>query len=351
MLAIRRHSLSCLVFLAPCLLPAVARADFYIDSSKRVGSYPHYDGSGWYCEVYLNLPDAAATILTTAQNYIETQQPDFSFRTPWIDFPAGPAEVGCACRIDLPCKDDEVCDFDTDFEVMGDFLDDYVSDVSDPAAMNQPFGNFFMRCTGLLKVTPYDRTGIVVNSTFPMWLDIGTSGYDGYSTMIDRTIYRAQVSNLNNDGWLQENALFGAGGLYPIVVQYFNRYDTDPAAPLMERAGIELYSWHGGGLPWPAGPAHLWHPVHGPSTVLPPRVVYQPQDVQPIIASDFDGDSDVDLLDYAWLQYCFTGPAPVNDPDGFDLLVGCEAFDVDVDRDIDPIDFDAFAAAAGPDGD
>lgn len=332
-------------------VPAV-RGDFFIDSTVRVGAYPHYDGSGWYCEVWLELPDGVATTLTSAQNYVEPLPSDFSLRAAWIDFPAGPAEIDCTCRLDQPCKDEEVCDFDIDFDTMGDFFNDYVSEVSDPAALNEPFGNFFMRCTGLLKVTPYDRTGIVINSSYPMWLDIGTSAYDGYSTVIDRTIYRGQVANINNDGWLTENALFGAGGLYPIVIQYFNRYQDQPTGtfPFLERAGIELYSWHGGGLPWPAGAAHLWHPVHGPSTVLPPWVVYQPEDVQPILSSDFDGDSDVDLLDYAWMQYCFTGPALAKDPDGFDLLVGCETFDIDADRDIDPIDFESFAADAGPDG-
>jgi len=57
----------------------------------------------------------------------------------------------------------------------------------------------------------------------------------------------------------------------------------------------------------------------------------------PLADGDHDGDGDVDLLDAAELQVCYSGSA--NDyPDG----LGCESFDFDADLDVDPPDYAAF---------
>lgn len=50
------------------------------------------------------------------------------------------------------------------------------------------------------------------------------------------------------------------------------------------------------------------------------------------IPGDCDADGDVDLLDYACIEPCITGP------DGA-LLVGCDVFDFDSDNDVDLADF------------
>ncbi|MGH8597763.1 MAG: hypothetical protein ACREXT_13995, partial [Gammaproteobacteria bacterium] len=66
-------------------------AHVFISRTERTGAYPAYPGNGWVGEAFLNLPDAAAQSLLTAENYVRNKhvQPDFTFRTPWIDFPAG----------------------------------------------------------------------------------------------------------------------------------------------------------------------------------------------------------------------------------------------------------------------
>lgn len=55
----------------------------------------------------------------------------------------------------------------------------------------------------------------------------------------------------------------------------------------------------------------------------------------PILPGDGNGDTLVDLDDYALFLQCVTGP-------GGDLLPGCEAFDFDIDLDVDLLDFAGF---------
>jgi hypothetical protein len=65
--------------------------------------------------------------------------------------------------------------------------------------------------------------------------------------------------------------------------------------------------------------------------------------VWPCDRMDADSDTDIDLLDFARIQICFTGS-------GFGASTACQcAFDSDVDHDVDTVDFEAFADVfAGP---
>jgi len=56
----------------------------------------------------------------------------------------------------------------------------------------------------------------------------------------------------------------------------------------------------------------------------------------PTAADDFDGDGDVDLADFNFMQSCFNGP---NRPP---QSGGCEVADLDGDSDVDLSDFFQF---------
>jgi hypothetical protein len=59
--------------------------------------------------------------------------------------------------------------------------------------------------------------------------------------------------------------------------------------------------------------------------------------------SDFDGDNDVDLIDFGLFQRCFGGP-------GQGIWEGCEIVDLDEDGDVDISDFGRFQRCmSGPD--
>jgi len=304
-----------LVFLA-CGLPIAARGHVQITNLFRVGAAPNYAGSGWLGQCFLNLPDDAVGSLLQAEAYADKILPDFTFRTDWIDFPAGSVNVAP----------------DASFETLGDFLNDYITEVSDPSKLDEPFGNLLLRFRGLLKVSFADDVDLLPG--LPIWVEFGTSGYDGYRTVVGETIYR-RLTVSAGDSFYHENCIVETPGLFPIEITYYNRYDRDGSlgAP---NAGIELYSWHGGGLPWPTGAAVLVHEQFGPATIVPPRVIYQPRDILPLIAGDYDADGDIDLGDFRWMQVCWTG-TDVRLPPGSE----CRWLDLDKDEDIDGVDLAA----------
>lgn len=316
-----------------------ARGHVFVPEMYREGGYPAYDGAGWVAKVYLNLPlpdppeDTSATDLGTliqAESYVADATPDFTFRTDWIDFPAGPEAVA----------------LDTSFTTMGDFLNDYIYDVSDPSKLDEPFGNFLIKFEGYLKVTfDEDLTSAI---GLPIWVDFGTIGYDGFRLEVGTTIYRFPkmfVVDGEPSFFWRENPICEAAGMFPIRVTYYNRYDADldPDPPTQqsyhnEYAGIEVYTWHGSELALPAG-QNMVHAVRGPGTIIPPRVIYQADDVQPLVTGDFTADGQVDGRDLRWFQTCFTGPGD----ELFVLLAtGCHRFDFDEDRDVDLTDFATF---------
>ncbi len=89
------------------------------------------------------------------------------------------------------------------------------------------------------------------------------------------------------------------------------------------------------------------HPTRGVATIVPPRVIYQEDDILAPIKGDFDADGDVDLGDAQWFQACYTGP-----PDEITIYLdaGCGAMDADDDEDVDLLDLDEFVKSlAGPD--
>jgi len=305
----------------------------------REGGYPPYEGAGWVAKVYLNLPlpdppeDTSEQDLGTlieAEAYVAEATPDFTFRTDWIDFPAGPEAVA----------------LDTSFSTMGDFLNDYIYDVSDPSKLDEPFGNFLIKFEGYLKVTfDEDLTSAI---GLPIWVDFGTIGYDGFRLEVGTTIYRfPKMFVIGGEPifFWRENPICEAAGMFPIRVTYYNRYDADldPDPPTQqnyhnEYAGIEVYTWHGSELALPAG-QNMVHAVRGPGTIIPPRVIYQAGDVQPLVTGDFTADGLVDGRDLRWFQTCFTGPG---DEIFVLLATGCHRFDFDEDQDVDLTDFATF---------
>jgi len=303
-----------------------AHAHILVSRRDRAGAFPAYEGSGWVAEVYLNIPGPSAANLLTAEAYADTTTPDFTFKTPWIDFPAGPGAAGR----------------DSDFATVGDFLNDYIVDVSDLSMLDAPMSHMLIRFHGLLKVTLEDEVRIRDEITLPIWMDVGTMGYDGYRVSVVQTIYRQPDVNPDNVPWYQFGPALGGMGLFPIEIAYFNRYD--PFGFLdAPSAGVEVYSWHGSEKAYPAG-EQMIHEVFGAGTLLPPRVIYQPEDVleQPI--GDFEGDADIDLGDWRWLQICYNPDAPP-----FIYLVGCEDVDFDADGRVGDFDVAMFSSVAdGP---
>lgn len=306
-----------LIFITASLSGALGnvRADVFINESFRVGAFPDYPGSGWFAEVYLDIPDADARSLFFAETYIESTAPDFTFRTEWIDFPAGTTAY----------------ELDADYATMGDLLNDYLTDVSDPSKLDEPIRNFVIRFSGLLKVRLEDDT--VGSVPPPAWVDFGTYGYDGYRLKIAQTIYRFPLVAPLDFFW-RENGIMNIGGLYPIEYTWFNQWD--PMGTLgTETVGMELYSWHGGGLELPGG-ENMNHPQFGFGTIVNPAIIYQPGDEQPVPVGDFDGDGHVNLRDANWFNICFSGPLGE-----VPILLGleCDRFDFDKDTDVDIDDY------------
>jgi hypothetical protein len=242
--------------------------------------------------VFLDLPASAATSLLTAETYISGRPADLTFRTRYIDFPAGPVPAAA----------------DTSFATIGDFLAGaLIEDLSSPARLEEPFGDFVIRFRGYVDVRlAHSTLGL---PGLPVLLDFATFAHGGYRTRIGATsIYRVQDSQfLSGPPLFTENALVLATGMFPMTVTYLQRFDPNDAFG-NALAGIELYSFHPGGLPAPAGAA-IVDPVFGPMTITPPEVIYQPEQLAPPPHGDADGDKAVTLRDVQALQLC-AGESP-----------------------------------------
>lgn len=295
----------------------------FVPQATRAGAYPDYPGDGWLGEAYLNLPDNSAIHLLAAEQSVIGKSPDFTFQTQWIDFPMGPTS--------------DVAD--ADLVTVGDLLDGYIYNVSDPAKLDEPMSHLLLRFTGLVKVTLEDESRTLGFIGPPVWLDYGSYGYDGYRTVVGgETCYAIPNTNQFESAWYNFGPSIEVMGLYPITVTYFNNYDPDGSrgAP---RGGFELYSWQGSPYFWPAANSTPPHSVFGPMTLAPPWQVYQPGDELPMVRGDFDGNATIDLHDYQWMQNCFCG-----DELCF-MAAGCDWMDFNLDAEIDWTDAYLFTQA------
>lgn len=304
---------SCLILASATLAVTAggrsAPAHEFVSRQSRSGAYPTEPGTGWYGEAFLNLPLLAAANLLTAETYANTVTPDFTFRTEWIDFPAGPTDAV----------------LDADLTTVRDLLNDYIFEVSDPTKLDEPMSHLLLRFTGHVKVRLRDE--VRAELTFvgpPVWVDFGTMGFDGFRTKVaENSVYRTPDVNLNQNPWSSFGPAIEALGLYPITVTYFNRYDPHGTldAPW---AGVELYGYYASDKAWPAG-GQMFNTRLGFGTLVPPWVIYQTGQILPIEPGDYDGDTDFDLYDFAWIQYC-------GDPSFFFLPSGCHTFDLNGDN-------------------
>ncbi len=80
--------------------------------------------------------------LLRADRFVADREPDFTFRTDWIDFPAGPADS----------------DLDASFTTVGNSLNDHIYDISDPSKLDEPFCSLFLRFTGFIKMALFPRS-------------------------------------------------------------------------------------------------------------------------------------------------------------------------------------------------
>lgn len=323
----RSRSRSWIALAAFGLTLTTLHAHPFVPQDTRVGAFPAFPGEGWAGEAFLNLPGNAAEHLLVAEKFVQGRIPDFTFRTQWIDFPAGPVS--------------DVAD--ADLLTVGDLLDGYIFDVSDPAKLNEPMSHLLLRFSGLVKVTLQDESRTLGYIGPPIWLDYGSWGFDGYRTTVGGvTCYSVINSNEFESAWYNFGPSIEVQGLYPIRVTYFNNYDPDGSrgAP---RGGFELYSWQGSPYFWPAANSTPPHSVFGPMTLAPPWPIYQPGDQLPMERGDFDGNATIDLHDYQWIQNCFC-----NDAVCF-LAAGCDWVDFDLDAKINWTDADLFTKTqSGP---
>jgi hypothetical protein len=279
--------------LAICIalaLAGAARGHILVPAAERASATPTHPGSGWVGEAYLDIPDAWAASLLAAETFVAGQPPDFTFRTTHIDFPSGPADSL----------------LDTEAATIGDWLDAYLSDVSDPAKLDAPLGNVLVRFRGLIDVRAEYNTFPAFG--LPVLFDLGATGYGGYRTQIgSSSILRVQNHVFNdNNPFSTENAIIYVLGLFPVEVAYFNRYDPTNAHG-QERVGIEFYTFHPDGLPWPGGTLFS-DPLLGNLKVTPPAAVYPWDARAQLPRGDFDADGNVTLADFAILQACFDQP-------------------------------------------
>jgi hypothetical protein len=296
-------------------------AHVVVFETSRTGAAPCFPGGGWLVECYYGIPNANALNLLTAEAYVATHSPTFTFHADDFDWPAGP-------NMAYP---------DSTFATMGDFLDGHVSDFSEPNAVNLPMANFLLRAAGEIDIRIEDT--IFPTQAPRVWLNVGMTTFDGGRVeMGGQTIFRVVTPYIASFGW--ENAIFQRAGAYPVVVTYFQR--SDPNTPM---AGVELVSCHGPGTTGSDLPSASSLPCIIGSTIgTPSRLIYATEDILPVDPGDFEADSDFDMQDYARMQVCMTGPEAEGP-----LTQACQLFDADANNTVDEIDLTAVLQnMAGP---
>lgn len=302
--------------IALLVFSTAANAHVFVSRLSRVSAIPPEPGVGWQAEAWLNLPEESATDVISAAQYANANEPTFTFTTRWIDFPEGPDALLA----------------DNQFDTIGDFLGTSISDVSHLDALDEPFGHFFLRFTGNIRVDLSLETRIRDIIGLPVWVDFGTMGADGHRLKVMDTIYQVPNSNFSAP-WFSFGPSIEAPGVYPIELDYFNRFNPNDEfdAP---SAGIELYGFHPGGIAHPAG-EQMVNERFGFGTLIPPSAVYQPEQFIPLRQGDFDADTDIDLRDFRWLQVC-------SNPILFLLPAGCSSVDFNADQKVNQFDIDMF---------
>jgi hypothetical protein len=304
----------------------VVKAHIFIPLSLQAGIAPCYPGNGWTVEVFWDIPTENATNVIIAERYVADKEPTFTFRARYLDWPAGPVSHG----------------HDADFATLGDFLNDHITEISNPNALDWPFDrHFLLRAKAYLKVRLEDST---FNLDPGVWLDYGLAAFDGGRVAVgDLSVFRILLPP-RPDGFFTENSSFPLAGAYPLIITYFQRYDPNAEVDA-ELAGFEFTTCHEGGLPLPSGEWVFCRAgVDGAAT--PPELLYDLADVLPLVPGDYDADMDIDLRDAGFFQRCYTGP----DPDE-EVRYECEILDFDVDQDIDLDDLRVFLAQLeGPGG-
>lgn len=295
------------------LVPIVVVGHIFIFPWQRGGNAPCYPGGGWDVRCFYDIPDDSAQNLLTAEGYVLSRQPTFTFHADYIDWPAG--ERGS--------------DLDTTFATMGDFLDDYVSNVSLEGALDLPFKHFLLKATGYFSFVLADAKD---DTAPPIRKDFGLVVFDGGRVKVENTtIFRMVVPN-PPDSFFFEDAIIPSPGAYRVEVTFFQKLNpggTDGT----ERAGVELRTCQPDGLELPGGDLMVC-PDGGKAKGTPPRLVYKYEDLLQSTIGDFDADNDVDLYDWSRFQSCFTGPGFEGNYDP-----GCEKFDLDLDQDVDLTDY------------
>lgn len=289
-------------------------AHLFILETQRSGAAPCQIGTGWVAECFYAIPDDAAANLLAAEAHVSEASPTFTFRTQFIDWPAGPDAYG----------------FDAEYGTLGDLLNDYISELSDPDALSLPMDHFLIRATSYLNVRLED-------SDFwpppPVWMDFGIAVFDGGRVRMSNTTITRILFPQPPNGYGTENAIIESPGVYRVQVTFLNRFDPSNEFGA-ERAGIELLTCHLGGIETPSG--FLLPCDAGDAKLPPPELFFDATDILPVMPFDFDVDNDVDLRDLAGFQNCFTGPGQIGAPDD-----GCRTFAGD-DNDIDVISFAEF---------
>lgn len=301
------------------LIPAgPTDAHIFIGKYQRIGAVPCGPGTGWSVECFHAIPDADATSLLAAETYVDGPpplSPTFTFHADYLDWPAGFVQS----------------DLDSTFVTMGDLLNDYISNLSDPNALDLPFDNFLIRATGVVNAQWVDNS----HPSLPdIWFDFGILSNDGGRIRLDTTTIFRILLPLPEPSFYTYDAIIPFPGAYPIEVTFFQRNDPTNAVG-MDRAGFEFLSCYLDGFELQSDELmQCLETNDGPGTAMAPWHVWAVEDVTAILPGDFDVDNDFDMADYAELQRCHTGPGfkePLSDY--------CKEFDLEPDGDVDNNDF------------